>query len=289
MSDEHGVTTPAAAVTLLVTWNVDRWDWGRNYTDAVVQTSAGVVVEESWSTGGRTSGVAVGDRVFMLRQGSAERGLVASGTIAGDIYQAPHWDDAGDRLANYVAIEWDTVLPPEELLPTEELVAAFPIQHWRPQGSGILVRPEIVHALERLWTQHLEELGRGSGGGRQPDPRRRRKVEVAAQQRLMDHFSAQGWRVDDTHVGNPYDAMATRDSERIYLEAKGTESDGDEVQVTHGEVVHARNHPGECVMGIWSGITFHDEEVDPDSGDFRVITFDPDRGMLTPISYRWKR
>ena len=125
--------------------------------------------------------------------------------------------------------------------------------------------------------------------GWQSDPIRRRKVELACQHRLMDHYRGLGWTVEDTHIGHPYDALATRGTERIYLEAKGTETDGVAVLVTPGEVNHARTHSGSCVMGIWSGIRFTpDDQVDPTAGHFRLIPFDPDEGVLTPRSYEWR-
>jgi hypothetical protein len=40
-----------------------------------------------WSTGGRIGGVSSGDRVFMLRQGTQGRGIVASGTVVSEIYR----------------------------------------------------------------------------------------------------------------------------------------------------------------------------------------------------------
>jgi len=53
------------------------------------------------------------------------------------------------------------------------------------------------------------------------DPERRTKVENAAQDRLMDHYRKDGWTVKDTRHGNPYDAIAEKDGEVVYLELKG--------------------------------------------------------------------
>ena len=50
-------------------------------------------------------------------------------------------------------------------------------------------------------------------------------------------------------LGNPFYAIATKGNRRLYLEAKGTETDGISVEVTAGEVRFACEHPGECVLG----------------------------------------
>lgn len=59
----------------------------------------------------------------------------------------------------------------------------------------------------------------------------------------MGFFRDQGWNVVDTRLGNPYDAVATRDREVVHLEAKGTETEGAAVMVTVGEIEHARSNP----------------------------------------------
>lgn len=59
--------------------------------------------------------------------------------------------------------------------------------------------------------------------------------------------------------------------------------------VRRGEVEHARTHPGQCFMGIWSDIRFSEGgTVDHDSGSFRVIPFNPDLGELTVVGYEWR-
>jgi hypothetical protein len=122
----------------------------------------------------------------------------------------------------------------------------------------------------------------------------------------MEHYRSQGWTVTDTRCGNPFDAVAQRSSawvvsacgivnarpgndDLLYLEAKGTQSEGSTVLVTRGEVEHARANKGRCVMGIWARIEFgNDGEVDPLSGSFQVIPFNPHDDRLTAVSYEWR-
>lgn len=121
------------------------------------------------------------------------------------------------------------------------------------------------------------------------DPVRRKKIEDAAQDRLMARYRADGWEVVDTRVGHPYDARAIKGEVVTYLEAKGTTTDGETVIVTRNEVAWAREHPGECVIGVWSGIEFDaDDEVRPESGAFRVFDWAPMPDDLEPIEYDWR-
>ncbi len=65
------------------------------------------------------------------------------------------------------------------------------------------------------------------------------------------------------------------------MEAKGTESDGLTVLVTAGEVAWAEQHPGECVLGVVSGIKFDAAgSLDKNTGslteyDLRMDTYGP--------------
>lgn len=128
-----------------------------------------------------------------------------------------------------------------------------------------------------------------SGQGHQSAVEVRLKVEKAAQDRLMDYYRSQGWLVTDTHSGSPYDAVATRDGETLFLEAKGTQSSGATVLVTRGEVEHAQAHPEQCVIGIWSGIAFDEgDAVRADSGEFRVLPFNPQSDELVVVGYEWR-
>lgn len=102
----------------------------------------------------------------------------------------------------------------------------------------------------------------------------------------MEHHRKQKWAVQDLRVGHPYDAIATKNGKTLWLEAKGTETAGSTVIVTRGEVEWAREHPGECVLGVLSDIVFLPSgEVDPTSGTLRLFTWNPDHGTLTARNY----
>jgi hypothetical protein len=266
---------------LILTWNPDKFQWDEvEYRDLVHQTALGVPVPFDWSTGGRTGGVGDGDRFVLLRQGTHGRGIVASGMVTSEEFQTGAWDDSGGE-SNYVKISFERVVPVEDALPTETLKELLPETNWdRLQMSGTLLKPELITRLAQLWSDHLAgiaegESGSGDGGqGILADALRRKKIEDAAQERLMEHYRHSGFTVTDTRYGNPFDAIAQRGDQLVYLEAKGTQSNGSTVRVTRDEVAHARANAGHCKMGIWAGIRFSsDGEVDPASGFFKVIPF----------------
>jgi hypothetical protein len=280
--------------TVLLTSNPLLWDWGDAHLDAVDRTASGEQVEDRWSAGSRKTGLRHGDRAFLLRQGEDPRGVIASGRVTGAIYQDDHWDGSA-RDANYVDVEWDLVLSPEDVLLRADLETAIPAQEWSPQGSGTLVRGENATMLEQVWAEHVAGLGaevalggNTRGQGRILDPVLRKKIEDAAQDRLSKQYESDHWEVEDTRYGHPYDAVARKGDQVVYLEAKGTTTPGRSVTITRRELEHARNHPGACVIGIWSGMAFLDDgEIDPASGQFVVLDFDPDEGSLEIIDYRW--
>src|SRR5699024_2815327 len=136
---------------------------------------------------------------------------------------------------------WDRLVEPDDRLPIEELKKEFPDQNWSPMASGTQIRPDVVDALESRWSSHVAGgLARTGGQGREADSVRRKAIEDAAQDWLMQHYRDAGWMVRDTRFSGPYDAVATRYGQKLYLESKGTQSSGEAVFVTRGEIEHAR-------------------------------------------------
>lgn len=280
---------PSRTDAYLLTWNPANWEWpGDEVAAAVDATSKGQIVASRWSTGSRTTGIADGDRAFLMKQGAEPRGIVASGHFRTGVVQDDHWDDS-PRIANYADVDFDTVLNPADVLPIVAVQSAAPGHDWEPQGSGTVIPALALADLEPLWAQHVASLKpKRRGQARQLDAERRKKVEDAAQERLMQHYRDKGWAVEDTRVGNPFDARATKNGKVKFLEAKGTTTDGASVIVTRNEVKWALDHPGACVLGIWSGIRFlKGGEVDASSGDFCILKWDPDDDDLEAISFDW--
>jgi 5-methylcytosine-specific restriction protein A len=140
--------------TFLLTWNPDGQGWPDDaYAAQVEAASAGRGYQGRWSIALRKSGVEVGDRAFLMRQ-RHERGLVASGIFASEIYEGQHWDDP-TRRTTYADVDWDVLLPVDDRLTVQDLKASLPGVSWdRLQGSGVLVDVASAQVLEDLWAAH---------------------------------------------------------------------------------------------------------------------------------------
>lgn len=291
--------------TYVLTYNPAKWDWDPKDRAATVRrTSRGQTSAGSWSTGNRKSGIGRGDTAVLLQQGTGDRGLIGRGTFTRAIYQDDHWDGSG-RQVNYADVRWDVMLDDADLIPLAVVEAAVRTVRWNNiMASGIVVPAPGDDALARLWPDGSLLTGRktttrkaaaaNSLGpsrrvqGRQNDPARRKAVEEHAQALLEAKYVRDGWSVTDTHVRNPYDAIAKKRKQTRYLEAKGTETNGRSVLVTAGEVRWAEKYPGECVLGVVSGIKFNsDGQLDETSGSLTEYTWDPSTGLLKPQTFTW--
>ncbi|NUU18458.1 DUF3883 domain-containing protein [Cellulomonas humilata] len=280
--------------TYLMTWNpafstIDEAAW----SDGIAQAAAGVAYEDRWSTGQNTR-MAPGDRVILLRQGTGVRGLVAAGWVESDVYQGDHWDSDHGGQANYADVRWESLLPLDAPLPTEELLASLPLVKWNYiLGSGTRVKPEAVADLEASWSAYYS-IGTSTpttGTSMRQSAADRKLIEDRGQLVMTAWFESRKWEVSDVRLTNPFDAVATRDGETLYLEAKGTTGAGASVIVTKNEVRFAREHPGRCVIGVVSNIRLDDAPGAPRramGGDLRLLSWTPDDVDLTPLTYGWK-
>lgn len=114
---------------------------------------------ERWSCG-VTRKINPGDRAFLIKLGRESRGLIASGWIASDVYESLHWDQKQQelgRLANYVDINWDTILDPRvDIFPRGWLdTGVYTQTRWNPQASGTTISDQVAFQLEQDWARFL--------------------------------------------------------------------------------------------------------------------------------------
>jgi hypothetical protein len=104
-------------------------------------------------------------------------------------------------------------------------------------------QPEISEAVEVLRVI-AGKPRKFSGQGFQSSPEARRAIELRAMQLAINHFQQQGWIVEDVSKYESYDLLCTRQVEKLYVEVKGTTSEGSKILMTYQEVIHTqRNYP----------------------------------------------
>jgi len=152
--------------TFLLTWNPDRKHHWEDMQEILGNR------ETDWSCGNRRE-MPVGSRVFVLRQGSEPKGIVASGFTISPVYSGRHWMPERARrgdTANYVDVRFDAVRGPDpfDVLPRSQLNRGdLNSVHWDTAASGIEILAPAAKALERLWN-----------GSREGDSKRKAELEA---------------------------------------------------------------------------------------------------------------
>ncbi|MFC8045700.1 protein NO VEIN domain-containing protein [Nocardia sp. NPDC057353] len=151
----------------------------------------------------------------------------------------------------------------------EDLLQAVSIAHAKPRYLE-LADDDLLRLLEYAGWDATElpsvPLGqdaipsvpqRASGGqGFTSDPRKRKAVELHAEDMAIDYLErVEGW-TDAVRVGKPYDLKFTRDGAEKRVEVKGTTGAGSSIFLTVKEVEHARgNETGQPIdLVVVSGI-----------------------------------
>ena len=105
-----------------------------------------------------------------------------------------------------------------------------------------------------------------------------------------EYFRGKGYELDDHSKNRPYDLLCSRGRKVLYVEVKGTQTDGSEIILTNGEVEFARRHQGQMVLFI-----LHSIEVSNVNnklllcGGKRTLIrpWIVDEGRLMPLSFKY--
>lgn len=146
--------------------------------------------------------------------------------------------------------------------------------------------------LERVWKQETEEGLEDperllQGQGPRLSHADRKAIEDHAMASAREYYERQGWSVDDTSRGHPYDLEIVRAGARRRVEVKGTVGPGASVLITRGEFQNAQFFPTE--LYILHGVRLHTEgNVPRASGGTKCIVTDwrPTEDNSEPTVYR---
>ncbi|GIW78576.1 MAG: hypothetical protein KatS3mg105_0383 [Gemmatales bacterium] len=125
--------------------------------------------------------------------------------------------------------------------------------------------------------------------GFQLDSKLRKAVEDYVMNAAKRHFKSQGYEVEDRSKNGPYDLRCTRKKELLYVEVKGTQTQGEDIILTSGEVQFARRNKANMALFILHSIKISEKDKSLTNGTISIIVpWDVDEGNLVPISFCYK-
>ncbi len=134
---------------------------------------------------------------------------------------------------------------------------------------------------------------RAEGQGFKISQEARSAVENYAMAKAEDHFRRLGYEVNDVSPNMPYDLECRKDSEVLYVEVKGTQTMGERIILTSGEVEYARKNKDRMVLFIMRSIKLSannaKRELAASGGEpYLKRAWNVDEGVLDPITYFYK-
>lgn len=153
---------------------------------------------------------------------------------------------------------------------------------WRPDGP--VSESEIIR-------KNIIRTRTARGQGRQLDPAMRKAIEMHGMRVASQHYRSQGYTVTDTSQFRPWDLEVKKIGDTRRVEVKATQSTGEQVSLTAGEV-RAAWEPG-VVTDLF---LVYSVEVLPNSsppsasgGKTRLIeAWRPESSDLIPTDYRYR-
>lgn len=107
-------------------------------------------------------------------------------------------------------------------------------------------------------------------------PAVRRAIELHAMQAAVEHYTRQGWSVEDVSAFCSYDLHCEQDDRVLRVEVKGTTSTGERVLLTRNEVAQARANYPNTALFVLADITVIKEADDrPSVRGGRAVVLEP--------------
>jgi hypothetical protein len=142
----------------MLTWNPHQ-ERPATLDEGVAQIARRKPHRNGWSVGNRRR-LAIGARVFLIRQAKSPKGVVASGFTVSE----PEPTNDPDDHSNYCDIDFTMVLHGEagDILPLEDLQSDPVLKevHWGSQRGGVEFTDDQAAQLEVLWREFLESAGK---------------------------------------------------------------------------------------------------------------------------------
>lgn len=152
----------------------------------------------------------------------------------------------------------------------------------RQVGPGKIVDEADEAAVEALEKNHAKSQGFVL------DSELRKALEKYSMEAAIQHFRSLGYTVEDCSKDHPYDLKCVRENETLYVEVKGTQTNGKGVILTSGEVEFARRHKSQMALFVLHSISVSKDQTKLSNGVQLVIhPWVVEHGALNPLSYKY--
>jgi hypothetical protein len=142
------------------------------------------------------------------------------------------------------------------------------------------------------WTPIESEVQSRGGQGFLGSAAARRAVERRAMDVVSKYFRNLDYVIDDVSLRMPFDLQCTKASEVLFVEVKGTTSQGRAILLTAGELAFASAHSSQMVLAVVSGIRLVDaaeESLFASGGTLRLFwKWMPEANALSAVSYSYQ-
>lgn len=98
------------------------------------------------------------------------------------------------------------------------------------------------------------EVEQANAQGYMVDAALRSEIELHAMKDATEYFKLHGYNVIDVSAKKPYDLECSLNGETLFVEVKGTQSTGEAIFLTAGEVKHAQQYPNQSALFILHSI-----------------------------------
>jgi 5-methylcytosine-specific restriction protein A len=140
----------------LLTWKPEVWP-KEKFDEYYLKYKNEVI---SWSCG-NTKKIIAGDSFFLIKKGSAGKGIIGSGEIVSSPYSDTHYDAQNaltGKTALFIDIKFDYLSHSNAAIPIRrDELATYGLEHtiWNSQGSGQTIPVEIEDGLTDLWKNRI--------------------------------------------------------------------------------------------------------------------------------------
>lgn len=149
----------------------------------------------------------------------------------------------------------------------------------RQVKSSEIVDEEVVEALEK---------SQAKSQGFMLDSELRARLEEYSMASATRHFESLGYSVEDHSKNHPYDLKCVRKQETLYVEVKGTQTDGKGIILTSGEAEFNRRHSKQMALFVLHSIQVSKDRKKLSNGVSVIIhPWIVEQAALSPLSYKY--